>query len=516
MFHRLPRDRRLILRQYQKLKNEALALLEGAQIEKALTYFQVCASYARRYHLGLWQDDDLERALLRISTKINDSINDMIQTLNNERVLFISSSITDYGGHTNAMINWIDCLKNKKQIYCVNTYGDRKNGTVSEEKLKRDTVFYELPANCSAVEKTVLLQKKIKEISAKHIVLFIDPDDIITLTALGKFVNSKGSDKPIVYFFNHADHAFWLGINVTDVLINFRTISIDFSKKTRGFKKIQVVIPLKKKEFDTDIKVELPQNSSKTLSLTIGSAWKIMPDERWNYFKVLEKILNENPDHGHILVSKLGGTLLKKAQSLLKKFPRRFYLIDGIPNPSELYKKADFIIETFPVSGGTVRVDTISLGKPIICIENSKCHLFSSTDDIPKDYPLVAAKDEDVVFFASRLISNPGFREEIGLKLLEFYRTRKSFSCRTLEKLFENQIPTIADKMSFDLNVDDDYLFDFDIRVQGLNSPYFYLIQYYLERFDVIEALKVMNRLFIDDLLKIAVYILSRLKNRLT
>lgn len=496
---------------YRKVKKKAFIFLENSQLEKSLYYFQSCASFARKYHIGIWKDEELEKGLHCISKKLSESIN--INAPDNNKALFISSSITDYGGHTAAMINWIECIKEEKRVFFINTYPGRRFGEMSEKVLKEHTEFIDVPSNHRMIERVKFLKQTIKEVSPQYIVLFIDPDDVVAVTALTDLLYIKRESKPIVYFFNHADHLFWLGVTVIDILINFRKISVGFSEKIRHFNKTQFLIPLQRKKREIISSVSMPLIKSKTLSLSIGASWKIVPDGYWDYFGVIRRILLENPEHAHILISKLNGALFKKALSIKREFPERFYLLSDIPNPDEFYKMSDFIIETFPVVGGTVRVDVASRAKPIVCIKNNKCPLLSYTDDIPPDYPLIATTNEEVVSYASQLIKNPSLRKKLGTSLLKyFYNNQELRNCKVIKELFSKNLKGSEIKEITEVEVDEDYLFNIDMALKGLRSPYFFMVLNYLNDAKWFDAVSIVRHLYMNDALHFVFSLINMFK----
>ena len=412
---------------YNKLKANIRAALKLKDYEKALKSIHIASNFAWQVHIGLWYDKELEDILSNIGLQLKKKIKNKQQKSNPDlrgiRIAYITSSLNDIGGHSRVLKYYFDILneKFKDQILFITNslnqlqpWQNLKN-SLTNQGLK----IYELNHNKSFVERIYKLNQLLERHAPNIIFLFIHPDDVIVIPTIIAL-----SNKPIIYFVNHSDHSFWLGKNITDCLIEFREEGAKFSRKYRKIEVDQLIVPL-----TTYIKPKITSRSyfgvpeKSTFSISVGNFWKVIESSEFKYFKTIENILKKFPDHYHMLIT----TAHSEEFRTNNKDIRKRFIIDGpFPNLDHVYGAADFLISTFPVGGGTVKVESMACKLPLIAINNKKCSLFSFNDDLPKNYPFIASSNQEIVDFASQLIQNPKSREKKGTQLFDQYKQKLS------------------------------------------------------------------------------------------
>ena len=507
---------------YLDLKSKALKSFQVGNLERSLDYIVVASTFAWWYHFGIWFDDELESLLKNIASKILsvDRLKKISKSKRKKanRILFITTFLTDTGGHTEALKLWIKCLsKEFNELYIVSTeILNRTVGYDSVNFIKNYANLYFFSYREKYTEKIMKLAKIILDIRPSHIILFIDPNDVVTVSTLSILKNFL---KFKVIFFNHADHVFWLGKNIIDILVEFRSYSVYVSRKLRKFRKDIVIIPL-----TTDIYMRNDQCSDDTVksidkrnivtSLSIGASWKIIDEGYWNYFEVIKEILEQNPNHVHILITEPSSYVKNRLNLFPRKVKERIKLIPGTSDPLPYYKCADFLIETFPVIGGTVRVEAMALGLPVVFIENSHSKLLSVTDVIPKDYPFIARSNEEVVRYSNELIRNQFLRNNLSEYLRTVFFDAFSYEvvCDYIKKLFlnlNNNIDfsnNIDNKIEeFDVQEDINYLLSLDFSCRKFKDPYLIMLKLILTKScnDINLYYQVFKNLDLIDLYKL-------------
>jgi len=440
---------------YTYLKSKAIDAFREGKLEQALDYAYVAATYAWGIHLGVWYDSELEELLSKIAGRTKEKERDTSKWVksNDQRkkernvksIAHIASSLSDVGGHSKVLKQWINLLKelvDNQILYITNTsnmptkYSHLDNFKIEGIKIKQ------LSWNDSYTNRIKELIKLLKNDLPDIVILYIHPNDVIAATALLAL-----SNKPYTIFFNHADHVFWLGRIVTDLLVEWRSESVKYSKMFRNINKVYIV-PL-----TTDIK---PKKVSKTvygipddatLSVSIGSFYKVLGDPEWNYFEVIEKVLKRFPNHYHLFVTTLPDR--DTLERYLPKDPdirRRFIITGPFSNLQSVYGAAHFLIETFPCIGGMVRVEAMACGLPIVAIRNKRFSLLSETEALPPDYSFIATTEEEVVEYSSKLIKSPELRNQISLWLYRHYT--QNFSPEIVRECFYNLINYLRDGTS--------------------------------------------------------------------
>ncbi|AEA46578.1 glycosyltransferase [Archaeoglobus veneficus] len=421
------------LENYNYLKSKAIAAFREGKLEQALDYAYVAATYAWSVHLGIWYDEELEYLLSKIGECVNEGKDKFKYNLNKNQekqkdvksIAYVVSSLNDVGGHSEVLRQWVDILSNfvnDQYLYITNVSNlPTKYSYLNNFKNKGITIK-QLDHNDSYVDRIKELIEYLGNDLPDITILFINPNDVIAVTTLLTIPN-----KPYVIFFNHADHVFWLGRNIVDLLVEWRSESVKYSKKFRKIDK-SCIVPL-----TTNIKpqkvsktfYDIPENS--TLSISVGNFYKVLRDPDWDFFKTIEELLEKFPNHYHLFVTN------PPPRNVLEKYlpadpdTRQRLIIDGpLPHLEAVYGVADFLIETFPCAGGMVRVEAMACGLPIIAIRNKKFSLLSETDALPPDYPFIASTEKEVVRYSSEFIENPEIRDQVGKWLYKYYKQKFS------------------------------------------------------------------------------------------
>lgn len=466
---------------YKSIKAKAISAFNQNKFEESLDYIRTAALLAWQCHCGLWYDSELESLLKGIGRSLNDKKgsvkeNEAVkepESYSNKKIVYITSAV-NVGGLTMLLNHWISLLKNdfeKKSVYVTNSYTSKKSfyctgSTFNDPELE----FYNLSYKKKYTDRIKELISLLNDASPDYIVLFIDPDDVIAVSA----ISALNGNSKIIYM-NHTDHAFWLGRNITDNLACFRREGAIHAKQYRDIEN-SFVIPI-----STNIKPEklfskedFNIDKDATISISVGTFPKVLGDKYPNYFHTIAQLLGQFPNHYHFFI-----TNPPNKDSLEQYLPddrdiRKRFIIDGpFSNLSPYYEIADFLIETFPITGYTVQVEAMASKLPIVAFKN-KFALFSSTGNL-SSYPFTASTENEIIDFSSKLIKNPELRKDLGNCLYNYY----------FKELNPNQTYTLLKDMindksrNLDNNITDKCIYDIeDVKMFSCRNfkPYKHLI----------------------------------------
>ncbi len=413
---------------YNQLKSKAISLFNAGDYENSLNYIWITATYAWQVHLGIWYDADLENILFELGKRITHKKRQTSKRFSSEKkhkIVHIANFVYDAGGHSGLIKQWIDILNKKYKNQAL--YITSPNQTLNYPNLKnflesKNVEIIEFPQNITHLEKIRQLIKLLEKHNPENLFLYIHPYDVIIIPALTALYK-----KPKTFFFNHLDFTFWLGRNIIDELIEFRAEGAKYSKKFREININQHIIPLTTNITPKTVSKEVfgvPENS--TLSISIGSFWKVIPDSKYNYFKTIEKILEKFPNHYHMLVTDPPKTIPKELLPTNPDIKKRFIITGPFIDLKPVYGTADFLISTFPCGGGMVRAEAMACGIPIIASLNKEFSLLSINDYLPHNYPFIALREIEIINHCSQLIKNPKLREETGKQLYDYFTQKLS------------------------------------------------------------------------------------------
>lgn len=463
------------LKRYEDVKNSARKALGETRPEDCLAYLRAASAYASMNHFGVWRDDEVEDMICRAAGMLPPP--DFSPRGERADVLFMASFLSEVGGHSEALGLWASCLLNRRLHVLIADTSYEKTGPGAAKALESMGAKVKKAAhNAPCTEKIRFLAGEILSLRPEVTVLFINPDDVVSVAALALSKKSSGTK---VFFFNHSDFTFWIGKSLMDTLVEFRTLGARASKALRKHAGLTAMSPLGTliHQNTAPHKEDFMKPAGLTMSVSLGSAWKTVGDGAWDYFKTLGRILKENSNHMHVFLTSPEGD--KFVGGSIRRLPPdvrgRFKVVYNVGDARAYYESADFLIETFPVSGGTVRLEAMGYGLPAIFIKNARCPLYSETDSLPPGYPLVASGNEEVFLFSSDLIRETGLRENYGRILREFYEERLSpeAACPKIRGILDGkenaEVPPPEEKKE---QCPEDYLFMLDRLRGNPKTPY--------------------------------------------
>jgi glycosyltransferase involved in cell wall biosynthesis len=162
-----------------------------------------------------------------------------------------------------------------------------------------------------------------------------------------------------------------------------------------------------------------------TLSISAAGFHKTVPDGYWNFGKMLGQLLEAEPNHHHLQV---GGGLRRHRWHLTRALGHysqdvrsRVHWLGTRSDLPALFGAADFLLDSAPVTGSTIRIQAMAAGLPVIATHHASNPLMSCITLFDEDYPLIATSSNEAVRLARELIHQPALREQAGRDLAERY-----------------------------------------------------------------------------------------------
>jgi glycosyltransferase involved in cell wall biosynthesis len=318
-----------------------------------------------------WADDDLEALIMQAGREIVAHNPPKEYPPLPVDVLGLASTLCDFGGHTVMLRHWMRTLRDAgMSVATLSTFinpGDA--APLAIEDLKTLGPVELLPSNAPLSARLLLLASKLKQYRPKVIVMAINPQDVMVLGAL-----SAVEHGPTV-FLDHADHVQWLGKAISDVVVEYRQQGMDNAVQ-RGIVPDKLrVVPLLcgyegagKKLGNIRAQYHIPPHAP--LSLTVATVYKLLNAKTWDYMDTMVEMLKRNSQQHHLLV------VNADAEGFRLRVPReqvsRFHITGPVAHGDleSFYRQSDFLIESWPFPGSTVRYEALSLGLPIIPVDS--------------------------------------------------------------------------------------------------------------------------------------------------
>jgi hypothetical protein len=361
-------SRRSILRN-RKFFEKLLAAVEAETVlEKQFRLAKKAVTFAVNHSTGYYSSAIIERALVNYAHALPAP--SLPEAYQKDTFLHVMTECYETGGHTRVVERWIEFSPDHEKHSLFLT---EKEHQVIPQRLNKalqdkggDSI--KMPDTMTEVQKALALRTLASRY--EFIILHIHMHDIVPLLAFG----TEKFKRPVI-FFNHADHRFWVGIGIADMIAELRTWGQNLTREKRGGINTHILgIPtdsrILKDNNKTALRTKLGLPQDKKILLTLGSAYKYKPMGGMNFFAFIEKVLTTHRDAIFIIIG-----FKEKAFSQLKKLSQkmqgRIFAL-GVQPPSVCYEyagAADCALDSFPMSGGTALGDMTSAGCPVLALQ---------------------------------------------------------------------------------------------------------------------------------------------------
>jgi hypothetical protein len=366
--------------------DNAEILIKKGQYSEALVLLNQLATFAWINVTGFFTSWKLESLLHELATKVTPLPPPSKPRETNSRklkILHVVTMLFDSGGHTQLLFNWIklDCENDHHIIVTAQLPENLPQKKIKEFGYENLTIISLPESKHSGLENAA----ELRSIASRYdlIVLHTSPNDIVSVVAF------SANNIPPVLFMNHADHIFWIGASVSDIVLQFRENSIAGDKIRRGITQKQIFLPipvithcLEKKEEENNeenvrrCKNRLNLSPEKTVLLSTGTEYKFRPNETHNLFETIIPVLDENP----AIIFFVAGVFQESAIARSYAHPQILFLGEITMSELEIYEWAsDIYIETMPCSSFTALLEAGLKRKPI--------HLMHEPVEITKIFP---------------------------------------------------------------------------------------------------------------------------------
>lgn len=331
----------------------------------------------------------LESLLLEVANRlyeqreardIDQKLHIMHTNTNKKHVLHVMTEAYRTGGHTGVVSAWI---KNTLDItinsVVTTAQQDPFPNDLASSIAASGGMYQSLAKFSSNLLTRSFLLRQLSKNWADVVVLHVHPSDAIPIVAFGV------AEGPPVIILNHADHAFWLGASIADVVANIRPSGQKITLSRRGVQNSRILpIPILKANPASDYEVTRKQlgiKKDKIALLTVGDWSKYTPFGGYDFVSIMEKLLRRNPN---VVLFAIGPRQNGRWAEASVRVGGRIKAM-GVLDWSKLqafYACADIYVEGFPAGGLTAMLEAGVRGIPIIGVRIPESPILTGSDDI--------------------------------------------------------------------------------------------------------------------------------------
>ncbi|MEG0837283.1 MAG: hypothetical protein RSF35_05075 [Akkermansia sp.] len=363
-------------------------------------------NFALNNSTGYYCSKVVEDVFLEIAKK--HTIENLNESFEKDSFLHVMSESYKTGGHTRVVERWIELSPDTQHHSLVFTWNEDQEvppRLINAVKNKSGQAI-NLKNNLSDLEKGLQLRELASHY--EYVILHIHMNDIIPIIAFG----NEQFQRPVI-FFNHADHLFWVGGSIADIVADLRQFGQEITHRKRGIKKSQILsIPMDSKKIEQiDQKIarqKLGLPLDKKIILTVGSAYKYRPMGTIDLLDTIIPILKQDKS---ILFIGIGPTYkdLPRWATINQETEGRVIALGEVAHHKlhDYFFAADLVLDSLPLSGFTALIDAINCNKPVLTRPTS----VGLMDYMKKS--IAYCENQDVqIFKIFELLANKEKREE--------------------------------------------------------------------------------------------------------
>lgn len=407
---------------FRSLVAQARDFFEQGKYDTAAVYGEMAAIYANFRHCGLYVSPELELVLSDIGKKViaksdfssNKYLLERPKKIKN--ILHVATSVEPVGGLSKMLGRWIRKDTERSHSLVIT----RQLQTVEEPKSLIEAVInsggkiYKLDGTIGSL---ISRAKRLHKIAAMAdvVALHVYNHDVIPIIA---FANKNQS--PPIIFLNYADHTFWLGTNISDVIANLRESGMLLSKERRAIETKRnlllptIVEPTHRVLSRTEAKKLLGFQENSVVLLSIARTLKYKTMDGISYADAHVPLLKKYKQAVLVVV---GSGNREDWSTAIKQTEGRIILHPQREDTDVFYQAADIYVDSFPFVSITSLLEAGSYGIPLV---SRYPYTSEASKILGADMPgltdnLICVRDiEEYTTVLSRLVEDEEFRLNLG------------------------------------------------------------------------------------------------------
>ncbi len=371
----------------------------------------VVAEFAESHHPGRFADGGVENQVLQIGRALPGRPAER-RAVGPKRVLHVATQVRGIGGHTRTMANWIraDSTRTHSVVITAQPPGVEIPCRLSDGVVSAGGAVHRLDHRRPHTERAKELRRLAGDADA--VILHHYGHDVIPVLA---FAVSGG---PPVGLVNHADHLYWLGGSVADLVIHQRHVSRTLDERRFVCRGEVLPIPLERAVSATEPRSALRQRLGLPLDcrvlVCVGRASKFTPTREHNFYRAAAAVLDQNPEAVIAVVGVDHGQATAHAGGQLHE---RLLLLGERPSASDYLHAADGYVEGFPFGSQTALLEAAAAGLPVVRAVAPPIPLLASDDEAINPYVDTPSDEAGYVAAAGRIIRCED--QQLGRRLSE-------------------------------------------------------------------------------------------------
>jgi hypothetical protein len=349
--------------EFGRLVQIARRHLDSGRLDDAAGYCQIAGMYAWMNPVGLFGSDELEELLDRLSATLPALPAPRVPETPPRVVLHVATQVYQTGGSTQAIASWIEQDSERHHRVCLTRQGPVEIPPKIRSQLQREADLMCLDAKPHGLRgRAAALRAAATE--ADVVVLHLHPCDVVPSLA---FAAARGAP-PVVYV-DHADHVFWLGRHVTQLLLSMRDSGRALALSRRGLEAERCFVmprPLRIAErvvARDEAKRRLGLNPDRVLVVTAADGTKYRSVGEPAFLDLVQRVMRRHPE---LIFRAAGPAHAGEWAAAADATGGRLQALGRLPDISLLQQAADVYLDSYPFSSLTSLLEAGVFGTPVV------------------------------------------------------------------------------------------------------------------------------------------------------
>lgn len=353
--------------EFQNLRREAERCLEADDLNSAAAYVEAAVTLARQRHCGFYRSDPLEQILTEIARRTFAARVEATRPARTkiDRVLHVATVLNEVGGLTRMMRRWIAADEGRHHTLALLRHPGAPPLSVRQAVESRGGHIHLIGATRGGPVEWARTLRKLS-LDFDLVVLHVSNEDPTPGIA---FADER--NRPPVVLVNHADHAFWVGLSVCDLIASSRVSGERLVVERRGVPaERHVILPIqidpptrRHGRAEARRKLGLPAGGPLLVSVARGVKYRTLGGVSFADMHV--EALMAHPDARLLVV---GPGEPADWQAAIAATGGRIIGLPETPDPALAFEAADVYLDSYPFVSITSMLEAGGLGAPCVTL----------------------------------------------------------------------------------------------------------------------------------------------------
>lgn len=400
---------------FASLVADAEVRARNGRDEAAAVRAQVAAWFAWVNHTGWFASARLEEVLRQLAERVPTHPEPSLGLQARSATVHVVTQLYQTGGSTQGLMRWTEQSDDRDHIICVTGQGALPLPTKVRERLDSRVRLVRLDRGRGGLRARA---SRLRALAAEAdlVVLHTHSHDVVPMLAFG----ARSDPAPPIALFDHADHAFWLGVSVADRVVSMRRSGSRLAVTRRGVELSRTVtlprplcLPTRVRA-RADARDEFAVKPDQVLLATAADESKYRSAHGASFIDVFEPIVMRHPQS--VLLA--AGPSPEEAEwsGVAHRTGGRMRAVGPLDDASTLQQAADIYVDSYPFASLTSLLEAGAYGTPLVTFRGHPpgCEVLGS-DTEGVDEAIVGPRSaRDLESALSELLCDPLRRLEIG------------------------------------------------------------------------------------------------------